>query len=368
MSLKILCAGHLFRHPLGGHTWHHLQYLLGFERLGHQVVFVEHFGWENSCYDAARDLMTDDPTYGLAYMSKVFKRTEFSGRWCYLAADGTSHGMSREDLAQFCRECNGFFNLSNINWIDEFRLCRRRALVDTDPVFTQIGGHGMGGPFSNYNTLFTYGENVGKPGCDMPTAGQTWLPTRQPLVLDLWPVEPADPDAPLTTLINWTAYGDVNYQGQTYGQKDREFEKFFELPKQTGTKIQIAANAPNSIKRRFAGGGWILADPLAISRDPWTYQSYLSRSKGEFCVAKHGYVATRCGWFSDRSAAYLAMGRPAVLQDTGFTEVFTCGTGLLGYRMFRRQSLRCAHWSRIIQLIVAPRERLPRSILIPGAC
>jgi len=331
MGLKIVCAGHLFRHPLGGHTWHHLQYLLGFERMGHEVVVVEDFGWDNSCYDAGRDEMTNDPTYGIAYMKKVFKRAQFAGRWCYLAADGIAHGMSRQELAQACRECNVFFNLSNINWIPEFDLCRKRALVDTDPVFTQIGGHGAGGPFSNYQTLFTYGANVHKDHCGMPTAGKRWLPTRQPVVLEMWPVEAGHADAPFTTLINWTAYGDQQHQGRVYGQKDREFEKFFALPKETETAMEIAINGPDEIKNRFVNGGWKLSDPLAISRDPWTYQAYLSKSKAEFCVAKHGYVSTRCGWFSDRSTAYLAMGRPVVLQDTGFSDWIPCGEGLMAY-------------------------------------
>jgi hypothetical protein len=331
MSLKIICSGHLIRHPLGGHTWHHLQYLLGLERLGHEVLFFEDFGWPNSCYNAATDEMTSDPSFGIAYFQDVIRRSGFDGKWCYLAEDGSAHGMPREALAQACRESDVYFNLSNINWIDELKLCRRRVLVDTDPVFTQIQAHGMGGPFENYHALFTYGENVHKPGCEMPTGGKQWLATRQPVVMEMWPVRCGDAKAAYTTVVNWTAYGDQTYQGRTYGQKDREFKTFFDMPRESGQAMEIALNASREVKKRFAEGGWRFADPLEISRDPWSYQAYVGQSKGEFCVAKHGYVSTRCGWFSDRSSAYLAMGRPVILQDTGFSEVLPCGTGLLAY-------------------------------------
>lgn len=332
MGLKIVCSGHLVRHPVGGHSWHHLQYLVGFQRLGHEVTFFEDYGWPKSCYDPARNEMTGDPRYGISYLRRLLRPYGLEDRWCYLAEDGTSYGMPRERLAQLCSECDVYFNLSGINWISESEQCRRRVLVDTDPVFTQIGGHGLGGPFSWYHTLFTYGENVHRPGCDMPTAGMRWLPTRQPVVIDLWPVEAGDPSAPLTTVVNWSAYGDREYEGQVYGQKDREFEPFFSLPHDTGEAAEMAVSAPAAVLERLADGGWRLADPMKITRDPWTYQRYLRASRAEFGVAKHGYVSTQCGWFSDRSSAYLATGRPVIVQDTGFSKLLPCGEGLLAYR------------------------------------
>ena len=332
MSLKIVCSGHLVRHPLGGHSWHHFQYLVGFLRLGHDVTFFEDYGWPNSCYDPERSDMTADPSYGIAYLKKLFESHGLGDRWCYIAENGSVHGMPREHLAQACRESDVYLNLSNINWIPELEQCRRRVLVDTDPVFTQIGGFGIGGAFSRYQALFTYGENVHRPGCSMPTGGVRWLPTRQPVVLDLWPVETGFTSAPFTTVMNWSAYGDREHAGRVYGQKDREFEQFFCLPQETGESMEIAVNAPPAVRARLLAGGWRLADPRAVTRDPWSYQRYLRSSRAEFCVAKHAYVTTRSGWFSDRSTAYLAMGRPVVVQDTGFSEIFACGAGVLPFR------------------------------------
>jgi hypothetical protein len=332
VSLKIVCSGYLIRYPLGGFSWHHLQYLVGLERLGHEVSYFEDYGWPNSCFDPARNDTTADPSYGITYLVSMLQPYGLHDRWCYLAEDGTAHGMSRERLAQLCGECDVYLNLSGINWIPELTQCRCRVLVDTDPVFTQIGGHGLGGAFSRYHKLFTYGEKVHRPGCDMPTGGAHWLPTRQPVVLDLWPVEAGDLRAPFTTVVNWTAYGDREHEGQVYGQKDREFEPFFSLPRDTGEAMEIAVNAPTSVRQRLTDGGWRLADPLQITRDPWTYQGYLLSSRAEFGVAKHGYVSTQCGWFSDRSSAYLATGCPVIVQDTGFSEFLPCGEGLLAYR------------------------------------
>jgi hypothetical protein len=331
-TLRILCSGYLIRYPLGGLSWHHLQYLAGFRRLGHEVAYCEEYGWPASCYDPARDVMSSDPSYGIAYLLKLLQPHGLHHSWCYLAEDGTAHGMPRDQLAQLCRECDVYVNLSNMNWIPELAQCRRRVLVDTDPAFTQIGGHGLGGPFSRYHALFTYGENVHRPGCDMPTGGARWLPTRQPVVLDLWQVEPGDPAGPFTTVMNWSAYGDRQYEGRVYGQKDREFAPFFSLPRESGERMEIALNAPTAARQRLVEGGWRLADPREVTRDLFAYQRYLGSSRAEFSVAKHGYVSTRCGWFSDRSSGYLAMGRPVVVQDTGFSDFLPCGTGLLAYR------------------------------------
>jgi hypothetical protein len=331
--LKILCSGYLVRCPQGGLTWHHLQYLLGFRSLGHEVFFFEHFGWPNSCYDPARDEMTGNPAFGIAYLRDVLATYGLQECWCYLAEDGQAHGMSREQLAQICCECDVYFNLSNINWIPELDQCRRRILIDTDPAFTQIGAHGLGGPFTRYHALFTFGENVHRPGCEMPAAEARWLPTRQPVVLPVWPVTPGNPAAPFTTVMTWSAYGDHVHAGRVYGQKAREFVPFFSLPRVTGEALELAVGAAEpGVRERLAQGGWRLADPLQVSRDPWTFQEYVRASRAEFSIAKHGYVSTRCGWFSDRSAAYLASGRPVVLQDTGFSDNFPCGEGLLAFR------------------------------------
>jgi hypothetical protein len=333
MALNIVCSGHLFRHPLGGLTWHHLQYLVGFRRLGHRVTFFEDWGWPRSCYDPSRAEMTADPAYGIRYMADVFGEHGLDGRWCYLGEDGRAHGLSRAELAAACRDADIYFDLSGVNWIPELEACRRRVLVDTDPVFVQIGKHGIAGPLDRYHVRFTYGENVHRAGCDMPTGGVRWLPTRQPVVLDLWRPTAADASGPFTTVMNWTSFGDHVWEGRTYGQKDREFVPFFSLPHEADAPMELAlAGAPDTVRRALEAGGWRLRDAGEVSRTPAAYQRFLEASRAEFSVAKHAYVITRSGWFSDRTSGYLALGRPAIVQDTGFSEQLPCGKGLLPFR------------------------------------
>lgn len=327
--MRIVCSGFLVRYPLGGFCWHHLQYLLGLRRLGHEVIYAEHFGWADSCYDPSAGTMSSNPEYGLGFLRDLLDATAISS--CYLAEDGAVHGLPRATLADACRDADLYINLSGINWIDEFALCRRRVLVDTDPVFSQIKGFGLGGPFERYHALFTYGENVHRAGCSMPTASRTWISTRQPVVLDRWRVAEPNPAAALTTVMNWSSFEDRVHEGEVYGHKDREFPPYFDLPRRAGVPMELAVRAPDSVRHRLVEGGWRLTDPLQASLSASGFQQYIARSLGEFSVAKHAFVKTRCGWFSDRSACYLASGRPVILQDTGFSQNLPCGQGLLAF-------------------------------------
>jgi hypothetical protein len=332
MSLKILCSGYLLRYPLGGFSYHHLQYLVGFARLGHQVTYFEDWGWESSCYDPRTDEMTADPAYGVGYLSALLREHGLDDRWSYFAENGRCFGLPRDAIAQACRECDVYFNLSNINQIPELDLCRRRVMIDTDPVFTQIQRQGMDPDFARYSARFTYGENVHRRNCTMPTSDFTWMPTRQPIVLELWPVTPGDPASPITTVMNWSAYGDHESNGKMYGQKDRMLEPYLDMPRELGLQTRLALSAPDPVKQRLEAGGWGWTDATAVTRDTRSYQQFIRDSKAEFCVAKHGYVTTRCGWFSDRSSGYLASGRPVVVQDTGFADFLPCGRGLMTYQ------------------------------------
>lgn len=141
-----------------------------------------------------------------------------------------------------------------------------------------------------------------------------------------------DAAASFTTVMNWASFDECVHQGQVYGQKSREFAPYFDLPRRAELPMEMAVNAPSDVVRRLREGGWSFADANVVTRDPWAYQKYLAHSRAEFCVAKHGYVVTRCGWFSDRSSAYLASGRPVVVQDTGFSDVLPTGEGLLCFR------------------------------------
>jgi hypothetical protein len=284
MGLKIICSGYLVRYPLGGKSWHELQYLLGLKRLGHDVTYCEHFGWPDSCYDPASEVMTGNPRYGISFLRGLLQRYGFDDHWCYIAEDNTTYGATQK--------------------------------------------HGLGGLHTRYHVLFTYGHNVHQQFSSMPAGGMRWLPPRPPVVLEQWSVEAATASAPFSTVMNWSPIGDQIFEGQVYGMKEREFEPFYSLPSESKQMMEIAVKVPETVRDRLTAGGWQIADPVYVTRSPFSYQIYLKSSRAEFSVAKHGYVAASCGWFSERSAAYLASGRPVVVQDTGFYHWLPTGSGI----------------------------------------
>jgi hypothetical protein len=331
-------AGYLARYPLGGHLLSQYHFLAGLAKLGYEVVFVEHYGWSDACYDPRTNTMSDDPTYGLNQILPFFQRIG-GRRWCYVDAAGKWHGLQRDEVRNLCREAAALVSVSSTTWLDEFRECNTRIFVDIDPGFTQFkmsptpntSCPGYASPY-DFNFQFTCGERIGQPDCPIPTHGLRWHPIRQPLALNL--IQPRfTPQARrFTTVMSWTAYGSVEYQGVTYGQKNLEMLKFLDLPRRAGEAFEIALGGVGAPAQQLRDAGWIITEALAATLSVDTYLEYIGNSRGEFSVAKNGYVKTRCGWFSDRTVAYLASGKPVIVQDTGFSEVLPCGEGLFAFR------------------------------------
>jgi hypothetical protein len=185
----------------------------------------------------------------------------------------------------------------------------------------------------DYHTHFSYGANIGRPGCTIPTAGVDWLPAVPLVVPDLWAgVAEPSADAPFTTVANWTSYGTVTYEGEEYGQKDREFLNLMDLPRWTSQRLELAlSNAGPETTERLRAAGWSVRNGGRVSLEVDDYKAYITGSRGEFSAAKHAYVKSRSGWFSDRSVCYLAAGLPVILQDTGFSDWLPTGRGVLAF-------------------------------------
>lgn len=332
--MRVVVAGYIVRGPLGGMAWHHLQYVLGLARLGHDVAFVEDSDDYPACYDPECEEMTEDPSYGLRFARAAFARLGLGDRWAYHDAHvGHWRGPLAEEAESWCRNADVVLNVSGANPLRPWLLdAPVRVLIDTDPVFTQVrhlGDRAARREAERYTSFFTFGENFGRSGCTIPDDGFAWAPTRQPVVLDAWQVTQGRRRAPWTTVMQWQAYPPVEYEGARYGLKVDSFEPYANLPERTSEKLEIALGSAGAPRRRLRKIGWRVRDPHQPIRDPWAYQRYVRESKGEFSVAKHGYVASRSGWFSERSAAYLASGRPVVIQDTGFSEWMETGTGVV---------------------------------------
>lgn len=335
-SLRILVLGYIVRGPLGGLAWHHLQYVMGLTRLGHDVYFFEDSDNYDSCYDPDRGLMGTDPTYGLGFTAQTFDKAGLTDQWAYYDAHTNSWlGPAADRSLEICGTADLLLNVSGVNplrpWLMEVPV---RAFIDTDPAFTQIRHLTDPAAYqlaSQHTHFLTFAENIGRRTCKIPDDHFPWQPTRQPIVLPAWPVLPGPEEGKLTTVMQWDSYATRDFNGVQYGMKSESFAPYLELPTATETAFELALGSASAPRDLLLKKGWQLVDPLTISLTPWSYQDYIQQSKAEFSVAKQGYVISHGGWFSERSACYLASGRPVVVQNTGFSEWMETGAGVIAF-------------------------------------
>jgi hypothetical protein len=288
-------------------------------------------------------MQSADYDYGVRMASAFFAAHGFGDAWTFWdAAADRYHGVDAERTRAALADADLFINLGGVNRVSRERRPRAVSIyVDLDPAYTQLrlaaGDDLLAAMVGDHERHFTLGENIGRPGCRIPTGGYEWQAFRQPVVADLWEPLAADGAAPFTTVGKWDATGrDVTFEGELFGWRKRtEWLRFLDLPDATGQRfcvaMDVATSHPDDVPRLQAAG-WEVVDPLAISRDPYVYRAFIRRSRGEFTVAKDVNVRLRSGWFSDRGACYLAAGRPVVNQDTGFGDHLPTGAGLFAFR------------------------------------
>jgi hypothetical protein len=338
---RLVLAGYLVRHPLGGYAWQAAHYLLGLRALGHDVWFYEDTEHWAPAYNPHTGEFGAAYEYGIASAGSFLARLGLGDRWVFVdSARGAEHGPAAGRAAALLRDADLLVNLAGVNRIPVERRGGRPAVyVDIDPAYTQIkaaaGDAALRAVLDEHAHLFTFGENVGTARSPLPAGGYAWHPTRQPVVLGLW-AGAGRPGPAYTTVGTWDARGrDVVYQGETFHWRKRtEWLSCVDLPARSGARFELAMDVGSvpGDRELLAAHGWAVIDPRAVSADPWRYRDYLRSSRGEFTVAKDVNVRLRSGWFSDRAACYLAAGRPAVEQDTGFGEVLPLGPGLHAFR------------------------------------
>lgn len=323
------------QYPLGGLTWHYLHYVVGLARLGHDVFYLEDSGkWPYNPIDQAA---SPDCSYNVGYLSQVMSRFGLADKWAYcFSQDSEWFGLSEAARSDLIASADLLVNVSGtLDRPQDYRQVRRLAYIDTDPVFTQIklarGQEDLRRRVDSHDVHFSYGERLSEP---VPATGHQWRPTRQPVVLSEWMTEAPARDA-FTTVMNWTSYNSIEWAGQTYGQKNSEFSRYLELPARVAPSVLELALAAGKTERSpyalLRHKGWHVVDPAEACGDLDAYRNYVASSKAEWAVAKNGYVSGRPGWFSERSACYLAAGRPVVVQDTGFSDTLPVGEGILTF-------------------------------------
>jgi len=337
---KIIVFGILFFYPLAGVTYQFLHYLIGLRRLGYDPYYVEDSArW---IYDPRLNDMAPDPSGNIAMVLPALQANGFGDRWCFRGCydGGGCHGMSEAQLTQLYQDADAFLNVTGAQEIrDEHRAIRRRIYVESDPFVAQVkvakGDPGMLDMLAAHDMHFSFGENLGAPDCDTPIEKFLWLPTRQPVAVELWNDAAPTGGFTYTTITTWhNKNKNLEWRGDTwYWTKDREFERFLDLPAlRPKQSFELATSVGGDVQKLLRDRGWQQRGSIEISGDANLYRHYIQESRGEFTVARDQYVRPNTGWFSDRTACYLAAGRPVITQETGFSKFLPSGKGLFGFR------------------------------------
>jgi GT2 family glycosyltransferase len=336
---KIVLLGMMTRIPVAGVVWQTVHYLIGLERLGYEPYYVEtHARTPSMLMEREED---DSSAMAAAFIDRVMRRFGFEDRWAFhgLHQDNRCFGLSIGELGRLYDSALLIINLHGGTMpLPELHATDRLVYLETDPVQLQVELR-----YDVQETLdflephcayFTFAENSGNPDCGLPEQDRFPLrPTRQPVVIDLWR-DREGPQTHLTTVGNWNQpWREISLDGERYSwSKHHEFLKFVDLPKKTDQPFELALSSYTPEDREMLEGhGWAVRHALDISTEPDPYRDYIAASRGEFTVAKDQNVRLRTGWFSDRSATYLAAGRPVISQETGFSNVFPTGEGLFGF-------------------------------------
>jgi GT2 family glycosyltransferase len=337
---KIVLLGMMTKMPVAGVVWQNLHYLLGFERLGCETYYVETHARTPSMLMAHPD--DDGSALAAEFIAAIMRRFGLADRWAFRALhdDGGCFGMSEMQLERLYGDADLILNLhGGTQPLPELAATGRLVYLETDPVQLQLElRHGVQETLDflePHCAFFTFAENWGAPDCGLPSQQRfRFVPTRQPVVMDLWPDHSAQPADLFTTIGNWRQqWRDVTFEGERYTwSKHHEFLKHLDLPRRTGQAFELALSSCEPAERQLLlERGWRVRDALEVSRGIDRYRDYVGESRGEFTVAKDQNVRLRTGWFSDRSATYLASGRPVVTQDTGFGSILPTGEGLFSF-------------------------------------
>ncbi len=334
MAVRVVVAGAMAQHPVGagGIMWAFLQYVLGLRELGCDVLYVEHVE-PGTCRDEEWRPVPFLESANVRHFNALAARFGLEGSVSLLERGGPHVGLSEEEITDWAGAADLFINVSGrFHLWNVLRAARRRLYLDLDPGFTQVwqAQYGADMNLAGHDVHVTVGLNIGRPGCPFPTLGISWHTTVPPVVLSEWRAT-GPPGVAYTTVADWRGYSPIEWEGTWYGQKAEEFLKIVSLPARVPAPLELclAIHPEEPDRQTLVDNGWRLSEPRRYAADPDAYRRYVLGSRGEFTVAKHGYVAGHTGWVSDRSVCYLAAGRPVVIQDTGLAAHLDLEAGLL---------------------------------------
>jgi hypothetical protein len=337
---RIIVVGVVAGNPYAGMAWMHMQITAGLCRLGHDAYYFETTSkWP---YDPIRNTKVSDSDYALPYLARVSKSFGLEHRWAYRRSysDKAWFGLSGSKAEELLAHADAVLNVAGATrFAEEGLKLGRLVYFGTDPGHHEIafakGEKEVRRLVEEHDDYVTYGENIGTTDCPIPPLPRLRARTRQPVLLDIWQDGPPSKEE-FTTVGNWEQAGrDIDFDSEIYHwSKHHEFLKFIDLPQQIDQPIEFATGLANLCPKDrdlLELKGWRLLNAHPFTTDPWPYRDYVRSSRGEFTVAKDLNVRLRSGWFSERSACYLAAGRPVITQDTGFGSVLPTGEGLFAF-------------------------------------
>lgn len=343
--MRIIVGGYIGLYPTGGATWDYIQYPLGLKLLGHDVYYIE----DTAQYPVYQleESAWDDCTYCVNYLKNAMEEVGMSDRWAYRdVATNKVFGLSEQKLEEVVETADVFINVSASTILrDEYLKIPVKILIDTDPMFTQYQYHltqEAGGETAKkseefmrvHDLLFTFGLNIGKEDCRIPLFDYKWLTTVKPICLQYWNSETTIKNKfGFTSILNWTERPAFLYDNESWGQKNLEFKKFYNLPSVAQKPFDLIINRGHdqesiSAMENLKSLGWNILSPHELIANKEDYKSFIQSSLGEFSVTKETYIKSNSGWFSGRSACYLAAGKPVITQDTQWSKYIPAGEGL----------------------------------------
>jgi len=312
-----------------------MAYVVGLARLGHEVWLFDDS--VKNCFDENYQEVPFEQWEGRQRFEEITRRYEVWPR-CFLAYRGgeATHGLSLRQAIDVARDADLLVNINGkLKHPDLLGSVACRAYVDEAPAHTQVYHfeYHVDQGIDQHEHFFTFGLNMGQPTCEVPMGGRRWYPFPVPVVLDHWPAAPDAGGRRFTTISNWSGEPTFKLRGEYSGEKSDNWLRFIDLPKRTSQELEIALNIDPGFAEdiaRLQENGWILTDPAQM-RTQQDYRRYIAESRAEFSVANNRYSRFRTGWVSDRSARYLASGRPVLVQSTGAESFLPVGKGLLTF-------------------------------------
>ena len=339
MTIFLGC-GFAAKYPEGGGNFSvPLQWMLGLRRLGLDAVWLELL--------PATDNPREDETRIRIFQRRLHDHG-LRGRYCLLhqTPPGDEHeparmrciGMSKSELRERLAGPNTLLNLSYSIHPPFLLQFERRIFCDLDPseIFFWMTRMEMGQ--SHHHEFWTIGLNVHSGDCRLPASAlpggrQLAWKTFYPLAdTELFQPQPRPRTPKFSTIGQWYWGGGVEVDGEFPDlSKKGAFEPYLDLPRRVpNARFELAMNLnPDDPEiARLRARGWRVVSPHRVARTPRAYRRYLEGVLGEFTAIKGVDVAWRTGWLSDRAAAFLALGRPVITEETGAGEYLPRESGI----------------------------------------